>query len=269
MVVAIFALTFFASIMIGCDQDDQSDRDNQSQQDGQNQQPGAGQGGSDDGIDSVVFIHHSVGETWVYDGGLDGAMQDAGIELFEITYGDGWYGDNTFAPDWPVTFNQYYNEVLGFQLSGGSIHDIVMIKSCFPDSLLWDGDINEYKGYYNQIGQIFQAHPETGFIVLTPPPYTANEDYFDPEITNGRTFAHWLKKEWAPNIPNVRVVDLAGFLNDDRGFTHQRSTQNAEHFYLRGECELDYGDSHPTGGCLSAANQDTVNAMLSLLDYLY
>ena len=263
--IVIVVMAIFTAFIIGCDQNDEA---GQSDTGGQSQMAG-GQGASDDGHNTVVFIHHSVGETWVYDGGLDEDMQDAGIDLFEITYGDGWFGDNTFTEDLPITFGQYYSDVLAWQLSGGAVHDIVMIKSCFPDSLLWDGDITAYQEYYNQIGTILQAHPETGFIVMTPPPYTANEDYFDPEITNGRMFAHWLKNEWAANRPNVRVVDLAGYLNDDQGFMHQRTSQNAGHFYLRGECELDYGDSHPTGNCLAAANSETVNAASSLLDFLY
>jgi len=220
----------------------------------------------DDIVDaSLVFIHHSVGEIWIGDGGLTADLEAAGFSFYDITYGDGWIGNHTYAWHWPTTFGEHYDEVLGWELPGEQIHDVVMIKSCYPDSVINAVLLESYKGWYNEILEIFLQHPETGFLVITPPPHADDVTASAENIARGREFAYWLTHEYATKADNVRVVDLAGYLNDDFGFMHERTPENAAYFYLREECESEPDDSHPTPACISAANEETVTAALDLL----
>lgn len=221
---------------------------------------------STDGEFSLVFLHHSVGQNWVDDGGISQALAAENIDFYDITYGDGWIGDNTEPWDWPETFTTYYNDVLGWDLPAGDSHDIVMIKSCYPNSALWSpDDIATTQGYYNSLLDAFEDHPETGFLVMTSPPYADSGEVTDGDMALGRQLAYWLTEEWAQGVANVRVVDLAGYLNDDFGFSHDRTAGNGPFFYLRNECEVEPDNSHPTGACLSAANDTTVQNALNLL----
>ena len=246
------------------DDDDAADDDDDDDDDDDNDDD---DNDDDDTIDedTLVFIHHSVGAEWVRNGYLPEALANNGILFYEITYFDNWFGNNTDAEDWPITFTTYYDDVLGWELPSGHTHDLVMIKSCFPDSTLEPGELELHQGYYNQVLDVFVDHPETGFLVMTPPPVADNGEGTPEEITRGREFAYWLVNTWAVGVPNVRVVDLAGYLNDDQGFIYPRETVNAPHFYLRDECEREPDDSHPSGACLSSATPETVTAAVSLL----
>ena len=222
--------------------------------------------GADSAVTSLVFIHHSVGSEWIANGGLSGAVSGAGISFFDIHEGDGWFGNNTFPWHFPTTFTTYFNDVVGWELSGGQHHGVVMFKSCFPSSVIWsDNELNQFKGYYNQIMEVFQAHPEVKFIALSPPPYANNGEAPADAITRGREFAWWLVNVWQHGADNVKAVDFAGFLNGDPGFTHARTAGNAAYFYLRDECEMYPDNPHPTAACMSTANGAVVQAATQLL----
>jgi hypothetical protein len=221
--------------------------------------------GDDDDAPSIVFIHHSVGQTWIDDGGLADAFQEAGFAVFDITYGDGWFGDHTDPGDWPATFTTYYDEVVGWDLPAGETHDVVTFKSCFNASVLWSGELETFEAAYDAILTVFLAHPETAFLAMTAPPYADNGEAPAEAMARGREFAYWMTHAWAAGATNVGTLDLAGFLNDDAGFAHARDADHASYFYLRAECESEPGNSHPTGDCLAAATPAAVAAAAALL----
>jgi hypothetical protein len=185
----------------------------------------------------LLFIHHSIGEGFLYDGGMWDKLSVAGFEVHDCTYGDGWIGDNTDPVNWPVTFTDYYNEMITFELPAGQFYDIVAFKSCYPSSGIESDDmLTEYYGYYNAIKAITNAHPETLFIPFTTPPMV-------PSMTNpeagarARIFAGWLTGAY-DDPGNLDAYDVFNILAGD-------NPANEDFNFLRNIYQSAPDNSHP------------------------
>ncbi len=194
----------------------------------------------------IIFIHHSTGEGWIMDdyGGLGLALAQNNYYLSDTNYGWGpnGIGDRTDIPNWtewfasaetPTYMNALFNEseqhseyTRTFADPGGE-NEIVMFKSCFPNSAL-EGNINDpptpdgwltignSKYVYNTILEYFATRPDKLFIVITAPPLS------DPTYANNaRAFNNWLKNEWLANYEgsNVAVFDFYDVLTGPGGNT--------------------------------------------------
>jgi hypothetical protein len=121
--------------------------------------------------------------------------------------------------------------------SGSGENQIIMFKSCFPNSAL-QGNINdpvppidnnplrgqscgsEYhtvanaKGIYIDLIEYFKTQPSKLFVVITAPPLT-DATYAD----NARVFNNWLVNEWLTNytVGNVFVFDFYDVLTSNGG----------------------------------------------------
>jgi hypothetical protein len=224
---------------------------------------GVGTGGSEwepptDHDPRFLFIHHSTGEGFLFEGGMWDLLVDAGFDVHDRTYGDGWVGDNTDPQHWPVTFTEYYDDMITWELEPGQYYDIVAFKSCFPASdISSDEMLEEYKGYYNTVKSVTQQHPETLFIPFSTPPLVP--DSTSPEnAARAREFSIWLSGEYTAgegNLVSYNVFDvLAG--NDPL---------SGDFNCLRYEYQKDQYDSHPNALANETVAQDFTDWLVDVV----
>jgi hypothetical protein len=276
----------------------------------------------------LIFIHHSTGENWLADenGGLGIALRDNNYFVSDTNYGWGpaytdgtsTIGDHTDIGNWWEWFrgpnsstylNALYNE--GDQHSSYSRlptspsgeNEIIMFKSCFPNSALQDnpndpvppidsnplrgeGSGSEYhtvanaKGIYIDLLEYFRTRQDKLFIVITAPPLMAN-DTNTAEAANARAFNNWLVNEWLAGYPykNVAVFDFYNVLTSNGGNadTNDAGWETGNHHrWWNGTIQhiqtVNYdmaayptGDSHPS----EAGNLKATGEFLSLLNIAY
>jgi len=217
----------------------------------------------------LIFIHHSTGENWLRDdyGGLGQVLADN-----NYGWGPNSIGDRTDIPNWtewfrssdtPTYMNALFNEsgqnssYTRTLADPGGENEIVMFKSCFPNSALEgnpddppsaDGwlTVGHAKYVYNEILQYFVTRPNKLFVVITAPPLS------DPTYAvNARAFNQWLMNDWlAENnytLYNVAVFDFYNILTGPDN--HHRYFEGAiQHVFTPGMNTLYYpsgGDDHP------------------------
>jgi hypothetical protein len=151
----------------------------------------------------LLFIHHSVGgqllapegpdvqtnniyESFPGGGGLRDLLRESGYRVHEASYGSR-VGERTDLFDWLPKFRDHMDDVLRIDrqdtlLPEGQTNDIVMFKSCFPNSKLvargqGEGDeagpelnLQNAKATMRALLPHFAAHPETLFVYVTAPP---------------------------------------------------------------------------------------------------
>jgi len=207
----------------------------------------------------LIFIHHSTGEDWLADdhGGLGIALRDNNYFVSDTNYGWGpdSIGDTTDIGHWWNWFRGPRRDVYMAALyaeSGqhssysrlatdpGGENEIIMFKSCFPNSHLGGnpndppttGDnplrgqdaYSEYmtvanaKGIYNDILEYFATRQDKLFIVITAPPLVANSTDA-AHAANARAFNNWLVNDWLDGYPynNVAVFDFYNVLTSNGG----------------------------------------------------
>lgn len=223
----------------------------------------------------MIFMHHSVGRGLLERGRLREQLLDRGILVKGATFGDE-LGEDTDMNFWLERFRAHMPQILSFkahpnQYRTDSItNDIVMFKSCFPNSdLVADGDtpgdphvpvrsIANYKALFGELKKEFTKYPNTLFIYLTSPPLV-------PELTTSenakraRTFNSWVVNEFVPaykqetGLSNFAAFDLFAVLADSDNVLKSEYRQNIE------------GDSHPN----TKASRAAVEAFLRVFDPLW
>ena len=195
-----------------------------------------------DQVVKLIFIHHSTGENWLTDGygNLGKTLDTSNYFVSDTNYGWGpnAIGDRTDIPNWVEWFtspdtptymaaifsesgqNSNYTRTLS---DPGGENEIVMFKSCFPNSQLEgtpndppasEGDaltVANAKYVYNEILNYFKTRPDKLFIVITAPPLS------DPTFAaNARAFNNWLVGNWLTEnsypYQNVAVWDFYNVL---------------------------------------------------------
>jgi hypothetical protein len=210
----------------------------------------------------LIFIHHSTGENWLKDenGGLGIALRDNNYFVSDTNYGWGptptsesdSIGSLTDIGHWWLWFrgpksSEIMNDVYAesgqhasySRLSNdpGGKNQIVMFKSCFPNSQLKgslndpipsidtnplkgqgsgseDHTIGNAKGIYIDLLPYFQQHQDTLFVLVTAPP-VSDSTY----ASNSRALNQWLVNDWLKNYPynNVAVFDFYNVLTTNGG----------------------------------------------------
>ncbi len=256
-------------------------------------------------VDDLVFIHHSVGQDWL-DRGLHAALVAKHYidERSDITYGTRVVpdagrpdslgpvaGDSTDMRHWVLWFNDYLAHVKQAGSASG-VNSIIMFKSCFPNSDIFEdgtepGDpfgeqtLADYKAIYRHpsgpggtytrdgrtykaLEDVFAANPDTLFIVVSAPPLSYAESS-DANARRARVFNDWLKDTWLkaydaahPKLNNVAVFDLFNVLaNPDSGAHPDR---------LRAAYGGTTGDSHPNSAGDAAATRVFATARSNFID---
>lgn len=272
----------------------------------------------------LIFIHHSTGEHWLADdnGGLGIALRDNNYFVSDTNYdwGPNAIGSLTDFGDWWLWFRgpdsstylnavyaegEQHSEYSRMEIAPEGENQIVMFKSCFPNSAL-RGDPNdpvppidsnplrgedsgsEYhtvanaKGIYLDLLEYFRTRPDILFIVITAPPQS------DPTYSsNARAFNQWLMEDWLQGYPqnNVFVFDFYNVLTTNGGNpnvndltsetgNHHRWWDNAIQHKIDGddddnpnvsEYPTDQTDDHPS----QAGNLKATGEFLPLLNIAY
>ena len=203
----------------------------------------------------LIFLHHSCGANWLEDngGGLGIALKEKNYYVSDTYYGWGPdnIGDDTDVGYWWNWFcgpnsktymNAVYKEnknVAEYTRLANDIdgeNTVVMFKSCFPNSILRQGNgviptiadnplkgigfdtpyhtIENAKGIYIEILKYFEKMQDKLFIAITAPP-VQDEIY----AKNARDFNNWLANEWLKDYShnNVGVFDFYNVLTGDKG----------------------------------------------------
>lgn len=249
----------------------------------------------------LVFIHHSTGQNWLEDwhGELGQGLMSANYFVSDTNYGWGpeSVGDLTDIGHWWIWFRSenrdsylgalYANSEQNSEYSRlsddpGGENQIVMFKSCFPNShlggspdqsptggdnpLRWEDAWSEYmtvgnaKGIYNDILAYFAERQDKLFVVITAPPLSGAETD-GAHAANARAFNNWLVHDWLRDYPhrNVAVFDFYNVLTHADNHHWVRGDE-VEHIVASGQNTSAYAsdewDSHPNpAGDLKATSE--------------
>jgi hypothetical protein len=248
------------------------------------------------GVVKLIFIHHSSGENWLTDGNGDLGLRLGENNYFVSDTNYGWgpdgIGDRTDILNWPEWFvgpdSPRYLEAL-YQESGqnsgytrtlqdpGGENQIVMFKSCFPNSSL-EGNpddppapadtltVGAARQVYNDLLTYFATRPDRLFVVITAPP-VADPTY----AANARAFNTWLVEDWLDEnsypYHNVFVFDFYNVLTGPDN--HHRYRDGAIEYITDQGGDTAYyvegGDDHPT----PEGNQKATEEFIPLLNVAY
>jgi uncharacterized repeat protein (TIGR01451 family) len=268
----------------------------------------------------LIFIHHSTGQNWLDDGNgeLGLALRDNNYFVSDTNYGwgptdqdkGGTIGDHTDIPDWYSWFTGPHRDTYlvdlyaeGNQHSSysrladnpGGENDIIMFKSCFPNSNL-DGNpdgppaasadytsdltVANAKRIYLDLLNYFGAHQNKLFVVITAPPL-ANFDTDSTRAANARAFNNWLANDWLSSYAynNVAVFDFYNVLTSNGGtpsINDLGASTGNHHRYHNGVIEHTIGlannySSYPTGDShpSQAGNLKATGEFVPLLNIFY
>lgn len=184
----------------------------------------------------MVFLHHSVGKGLLIQGGLGDSLAQLGLLVRGATYGDD-VGQRTDMADWPSKFQNDMSRILTFKghpnvyYENGITNDVVMFKSCFPNSYVEsDGTgpgspasrqrtIANYKAVFESLGKEMQKHKDKLFVYLTYPPLVPSVTSPD-NAARARKFNNWLLEEYLAayrketGLDNFVIFDLFDVLAD-------------------------------------------------------
>jgi len=211
----------------------------------------------------IIFIHHSTGENWLTDdnGDLGKNLMQNNYYVSDTNYGWGPVydqdnvpvGDMTDIGQWwvwfrspqsPTIMNRVYGESVShssytrFENPPGGENEIIMFKSCFPNSVLQgsltdpvppsidsnplkgEGSGSEYhtvanaKGIYLDLLEYFKTKPDKLFIIVTAPPVSDGK-----YASNARAFNEWLVNDYLKGYPgkNVVVYDFYNVMTSNGG----------------------------------------------------
>lgn len=243
----------------------------------------------------LIFIHHSTGENWLNDenGSLARALQQNNYYPSDTNYGwgPGAIGDRTDIPNWVEWFRgDNTPAIMKAVFSESEVHSpfertlsdpggenqIILIKSCFPNSAL-EGNPNDpptpgtnltvgnAKYIYNEILQYFKTRPDKLFVVITAPPLTDGT-----LANNARAFDQWLVNDWLKENnytqPNVAVFDFYNILTGPNN--HHRFNNGVIEHVINEKRNTEYypsEDDHPN----KQGNQKATQEFLPMLNIFY
>jgi hypothetical protein len=265
----------------------------------------------------LIFIHHSTGQAWLEDGHgrLGLSLRDNNYFVSDTNYGwgPGSIGDRTDIGHWWTWFrgpssstylgalyaeSERHSSYSRLAADPGGPNEIVMFKSCYPNSRLSDPDspvpaialnplkdqyvggsaftVANAKGIYIDLLQYFGAHTDKLFVAVVAPPEVS------PDTPGGRALANWLVDHWLQDsgytAGNVLVFDFYNVLSSKAGGgasdvglasgNHHRIWNGAvQHKTDDGADRLAYptGDSHPN----AAGDQKATAEFVPLLNAAY
>jgi len=247
-----------------------------------------------DRLVKLIFIHHSTGENWLTDGygNLGQALAENNYFVSDTNYGWGPHsiGDRTDISDWqewfrsdntPTFMDALFNE--GDQhaeytrpaTDPGGENEIIMFKSCFPNSDLEGSpddppseagwlSVGHAKYVYNEILEYFGQHPEKLFVVITAPPLSDRGN-----AANARAFNLWLLNDWLEendySHQNVAVFDFYNLLTGKDGHHTFEGGQEVHQIASKDTLAYPSGDDHPS----KKGSQKATEEFIPLLNYFY
>ncbi len=212
----------------------------------------------------MVFLHHSVGRNWLNDG-LREELMSKGIAVQSITYGDD-IGEETDMNNWVPKFEKNLDQIFNFGYNDpSSQHDIIMFKSCFPNSDIVgagaktgnpyqaEKTVSNFHAVFDSLKAVFSAHPEKQFIYVTSPPLHKLKTNSE-NASRAREFSNWISNDFVKRykeetgFDNFIVFNLFDVLANDQNVLKENYSDRE-------------GDSHPN----LIANQAASKAFMSFL----
>lgn len=217
--------------------------------------------GAGDVSTRVFFLHHSVGAGIIGGGVRDwvGTYNTAHATTFEF-WDHGYMGDGLTDGSGTGTGTNYGSPtddtepsgLLALWTSSGADYvsarqeildnyGVIAFKSCFTATQSVDAQtLADYQAAYLAMRNVFDAHTERIFVVVTPPP-NAYGSTDAASASNARAFANWLGSgTYLTGHPNVRCFDLFTLLaNPDNGTARANMLRDAYLGDATGQ------DSHP------------------------
>ena len=240
-------------------------------------------------ITKLVFIHHSTGSAWIAtdNGNLGSELNSNNYYVTECDYGwDAESGDNigdrTDTEDWPDWFNDtkmpyvydndsHYDYTTNIMSDPGGENEIIMFKSCYPNSEVGDS-IKDEKNIYTGLLDYFGDHTNKLFILIVPPPEI---NISSTALT--RELASWLidPDGWLADYEhnNVWAFDYYNVLTDPNNHHYVVGTE-VQHIISDNPADTSHPDElyyytgsndHPT----SAGHQKATNEFVPLLNAFY
>jgi hypothetical protein len=223
-----------------------------------------GAAAQDDEPISIIFMHHSTG-LGIIQGGVREGFTALGYDFWDHGYneeglvdpagnylGTNWDvpGDNTDPDGWYEIFQQPYTDPPTNTFSHMLQYDVIIFKSCFPNSDIYDDEmLANYQRYYLAIRDVIDQHPDKIFVPWTTPPLVPNETTLE-NAARARQWSEYLTSdEYLDGHPNIFTFDIFSLLADDDGF-------------LRAEYRGDEWDSHPN----DFANQTIAPIFVDFVD---
>jgi hypothetical protein len=175
----------------------------------------------------VLFIHRSVGNNLIEDGGLYALLRERqpDVELNDFNQNTGIIrdfdglqktelampGGDTHPSNYAELFSDTPSKMLDFVMG----FDVIVIKSCYPNSNIEsDAELENIKKHYESTASFFTAHPNKRLIIFTSPP-------LQPLMTNkqkahrAKELALWLTSQDFGD--NITVFDFFSLLANDNG----------------------------------------------------
>lgn len=181
-------------------------------------------------LTNLFYLHHSTGRAFIEEGEMRplidnyNSTQGTSYELWDHGYNfeglrgptGAWMeydydipGDNTY-PDglhalW-TTNNSARDTIM-------ANHGVIAFNPPYQASAIEDtAKLNQYKTWYLDMRDYFDAHPERLFVVMSPPPLHRLATGPN-EAANARAFANWLKSsEYLSGHSNLVCLDLFDIL---------------------------------------------------------
>jgi lysophospholipase L1-like esterase len=203
---------------------------------------------------NVFFLHHSVGQGFIEEGGLREMLKEQGLTLYDQNYNyigltspDGQLtgtsyivpDDNTDPDGLAVLFSQPVYDLPVNALSAMLQHEVIVFKSCYTAAPIASEE--EYQAMqrdYQTVLKLIRQHPEKVFILLTSPPLIPSATRPE-ESQRARRMAEWLKSDaFMGQSDNLYVFDLFDALSESDPASPDVNTLKVE--YRRGG-----DDAHP------------------------
>lgn len=165
----------------------------------------------------VFFVHHSTGQIY-WDGTATCGGLGAALTKHGYTGNAPWWDGNTDPQD----FTTLFSDAGSWEIFGDS--DIIIFKSCYPASAISSADVLEqYKAWYRELYDIYQAHPNVLFVPLSTPPLPQDMTNSE-EAARALEFEQWLvgdyKTEYSGN--NLAPFALHTLLSNQTGFLKKK-----------------------------------------------
>lgn len=202
---------------------------------------------------SIIFLHQSTGRNLIEQGKVREQFQQAGYDFWDHDYNDiglrdpnGLFkgysynvpNDNTNPDGLAAIFKQPTYPLPFNTLSGLLQHEVIILKSCFPNSdIQSDESLAQRKNSYLEIRSRMDQYPDKIFILLTLPPLNPAET--SPEAAaRARALADWLNSsEFSNGHPNIFVFDFFNLLIEQ--------DPSASDYNMLRQAYRDGTDSHP------------------------
>ncbi|MCB9422095.1 MAG: hypothetical protein H6667_20000 [Ardenticatenaceae bacterium] len=183
---------------------------------------------------NIIFLHHSTGRNLMEEGGVRPLLSDMGYQFWDHDYNHigltrpdgsltnahyripGMLGrGNTDVDGLARLFAQPVTDPPNNALSRLLQHEVIIIKSCFPNSAVKSTAVQQqFQDWYRQMRDTMDQHPDHIFIIMTSPPLhplaTTPE-----EAARARAIANWLTSgDFLAGHDNVFVFDFFDLLAD-------------------------------------------------------